>query len=270
MRYIDSTRMRLPDGWLERAAAAKAAVENGAKPDDHASVWRELKNGLADLFNDKCWYCEVSIPRSDNAVDHFRPKGRVSDAENEHGGYRWLAFEKSNFRYACTFCNSRRKDVDGGTAGGKADRFPLLDETHRVYSAGVITGERPLLIDPCEIGDWRLLGCKKENGKPCAASDDLEQRERADGSIEIYHLHHEPTCKLRHSEAVKLLGDIEEAKGLFIATQSDAAQEPAFKKVAARILKAIHFENSFSGDMRFLLSGERDVAHSWIQTLLET
>lgn len=270
MRYIDSTRLRLPDGWLERAAAAKIAVENGANPDDYARIWRELKDGLANLFNDKCWYCEVSVPRSDNAVDHFRPKGRVRDAENEHRGYRWLAFEQSNFRYACTFCNSRRKDIEGDTAGGKADRFPLLDEARRVYEPGAVTGERPILVDPCEVGDWLLLGCRKENGKPCATSDIPEQRQRADISIEIYHLHHEPTCKLRHSEAVKLLGDIEEAKALFIATQSDALQEPAFKRVAARILKSIHVDSAFSGEMRFLLSGERDMAHSWIQTLLET
>jgi len=270
VRYIDSTRLRLPDGWLERAASAKIAVENGANPDDYARIWRELKDGLANLFNDKCWYCEVSVPRSDNAVDHFRPKGRVRDAENEHRGYRWLAFEQSNFRYACTFCNSRRKDIEGDTAGGKADRFPLLDEARRVYEPGAVTGERPILVDPCEVGDWRLLGCRKENGKPCATSDIPEQRQRADISIEIYHLHHEPTCKLRHSEAVKLLGDIEEAKALFIATQSDALQEPAFKRVAARILKSIHVDSAFSGEMRFLLSGERDMAHSWIQTLLET
>ena len=185
MRYIDSTRLRLPDGWLERAAAAKIAVENGANPDDYARIWRELKDGLANLFNDKCWYCEVSVPRSDNAVDHFRPKGRVRDAENEHRGYRWLAFEQSNFRYACTFCNSRRKDIEGDTAGGKADRFPLLDEARRVYEPGAVTGERPILVDPCEVGDWRLLGCRKENGKPCATSDIPEQRQRADISIEI-------------------------------------------------------------------------------------
>lgn len=270
MRYIDSTRLRLPDGWLARAATAKAAVQNGADPDSYARVWRELKDGLAGIFNDKCWYCEVSVPRSDNAVDHFRPKGRVSDAAKKHSGYRWLAFEQSNFRYACTFCNSRRKDIEAGTVGGKADRFPLLDEARRLYGPGPLTGERPILVDPCEIGDWRLLGCMRENGKPCATSDDPEQRKRAETSIEIYHLHHEPTCKLRHSEAVKLLGDIEEAKALFVATQSDAAQEPAFKKAAARILQSIHVDSPFSGDMRFLLSGERDVAHSWIQSLLET
>lgn len=270
MRYIDATKLRLPDGWLDRAAAAAAAVELGEDPGDHGAIWKELKDGLADLSNDKCWYCEIPVPRSDNAVDHFRPKGRVVDAANKHNGYRWLAFEKSNFRYACTYCNSRRKDVDGGTVGGKADRFPLLDEAQRVYTPGPVGGERPILLDPCEFGDWRLLGCRRENGKPCAASHDAEQHQRAEISIEIYHLHHEPTCKLRHSEAVRLLSDIEEAKSRFIATQSDAAQEPAFKKAAERILRAIHFGSPFSGDMRFLLGGERDQRHPWIQSLLET
>jgi len=33
-----------------------------------------------------------------------------------------------NFRYACIFCNGRRIDVQHGTAGGKADRFPLVNE----------------------------------------------------------------------------------------------------------------------------------------------
>jgi hypothetical protein len=270
MRYIDGLQLQLPGGWLERASVATKAVAKGDDPNDHAAVWRELKDALAELFHDKCWYCEMQVTRSDNAVDHFRPKGRVSDAANQHGGYKWLAFDHSNFRYACTFCNSRRKDIDGGTAGGKADRFPLLEEARRVYAKGSHAGERPTLLDPCEFGDWRLLGCRKENGTPCAASEETEQRKRAEVSIEVYHLQHEPLCKLRHTEAVQLLSDIEEAKRLFMETQSDGAQELSFKKVAQRILRAIRLDSPFSGEMRFLLGGERDEAHSWIQSLLET
>ncbi|HLO97666.1 MAG TPA: hypothetical protein VK171_03635 [Fimbriimonas sp.] len=260
----------MPTDWLLRAAAAATAVTNGDDPDEHRDVWKELKDGLADLFFNKCWYCELPIPRSDNAVDHFRPKGRVSDAVNPHSGYRWLAFEQSNFRYACTFCNSRRKDVDGGTAGGKADRFPLQDETKRVYTPGPVTGEFPTLLDPCEIGDWRLLGCKKENGEPCPASTDPNEYKRAEVSIDIYHLQHEPTCKWRHTEAIRLLSEIEEAKGLFLASQTDSAKELDFKIVAKKILRAIDARSAFSGEMRFLLAGERHTQHPWIENLLTT
>jgi hypothetical protein len=270
MRYIDRHPLQLPDGWLARAQVANDAVANGDSPNDHASVWRELKDGLGSLFHDKCWYCEVTVTRSDNAVDHFRPKGRVSDAQNPHTGYRWLAFDRSNFRYACTYCNCRRKDIEGATAGGKADRFPLIDENQRVYAAGSVAAEQPTLLDPCTLGDWRLLGCMKENGKPCAAGDNAIDQNRAETSIEVYHLHHAPTCTQRHSIAVQLLSDIEEAKGCLLASQADAAQEVAFKKAAERILRAINAKSQFSGAMHFLLRGERDTAHPWIQELLET
>ncbi|MEN5039885.1 hypothetical protein ABE424_06840 [Stenotrophomonas sp. TWI1149] len=88
-------------------------------------------------------------------------------------------------------------------------------------------------------------------------------------SIEIYHLDHEPTCKLRHTEAVKLLADIEEAKGRFVLSQADSALESDFKRVAARILRAINADSPFSGEMRFLLAGERHENHPWIETLLQ-
>lgn len=131
MRYVDRLKLVKPTGWSQRAHTATQAVANGEDPNDHSQVWRDLKDGLAALLHDKCWYCETPMDRSDNAVDHFRPKNRVADAANPHAGYRWLAFDESNFRYACTYCNSRRIDQEGGTAGGKADRFPLVNEAQR-------------------------------------------------------------------------------------------------------------------------------------------
>jgi hypothetical protein len=207
VRYVDIEGLCLPDGWLgEAEAATRAALQNGVVPGDRDDIWRDLKAKLAELLHDKCWFCETPITRSDNAVDHFRPKGRVSDAEREHSGYRWLAFEPGNFRYACTFCNSRRIDVVHGTSGGKADRFPLLDEAVRVYEVEATTldfhdllrtvrGERPAILDPCNLDDWKLLGCMRENGHPCPTRDDPVAINRVEKSIEVYHLGHEPTCK---------------------------------------------------------------------------
>lgn len=269
MRYVDRSRLVKLVGWNQRSLEASQAVENGDDPNDHSVVWRELKDGLADLLHDKCWYCESPVDRSDNAVDHFRPKNSVSDAVNQHDGYRWLAFDETNFRYACTFCNSRRKDQERGTAGGKADRFPLINEAQRVYVAGSIAAEQPLLLDPCEISDWRLLGCHQENGHPCATSTDALSKRRAEESIEIYHLHYEPTCKRRHTAAVQLIADVDEGKRLFDLAAQDPTRVGDFKTVAARLRRAIDRDSPFSGDMHFLLRGQRSDAHPWIQELLE-
>lgn len=269
MRYVDRSKLVKPTGWNQRAQIAAQAVAHGADPNDHSAVWRDLKDGLAKLLHDKCWYCETPVDRSDNAVDHFRPKNKVSDAVNPHTGYHWLAFNADNFRYACTYCNSRRKDIEAGTAGGKADRFPLVDESTRVYAIGPVTQERPLLLDPCEISDWRLLGCHQENGHPCATSTDPAERKRAEVSIDVYHLHYEPTCKRRHTLAVQLMADIDEAKRLFDLSTKDHTKDSEFKKVAARLCRSIDRESQYSGDMHFLLRGQRSDAHPWIQELLE-
>lgn len=77
MRYVDIDEIELPTGWRTRAKNAAMEVEKGKDPNDYGHIWRELKDNLAVLLNDKCWYCESIIDRSDNAVDHFRPKNRV-------------------------------------------------------------------------------------------------------------------------------------------------------------------------------------------------
>lgn len=266
MRYIDLEELALPVGWLDRAKAASDAVAAGDDPEDHRDIWKELKDALAALFPDKkCWYCESQVDRADNAVDHFRPKGRVSDASNPHNGYRWLAFDHRNYRYACTFCNSRRKGVENGTAGGKADRFPLLDETQRLYAPGPLNQEQPKLLDPCDLEDWGLLGCQRENGKPCAASDDPVARKRAEESISVYHLDYQPTCNQRHACAVRLMADVEQAK-LFFA---EPGMTDHFKTVARKIKRAVDRKSPFSGEMIYLLKGQRHADHPWIQKLLE-
>ena len=269
MRYVDIEKLVLPPGWTERAITAKSAVKDGDEVDNHACVWRELKEQLADLLFRKCWYCETQVHRSDNNVDHFRPKGRVSDADSPHPGYWWLAFDKSNFRYACTYCNSRRKGVDSETVGGKADRFPLIREENRLYSEGNLAQEEPVLLDPCVPTDCNLLGCQKEDGKPCATSDDLTDKFRAEETIEILHLHYEPTCKTRHTEAVKLYADIEEGKRRFVEVAKGNLHKEDFVEVLKRIIRMIALDAPFSGDMRFLLRGERSNDHPWIQNLLD-
>jgi uncharacterized protein (TIGR02646 family) len=87
--------------------------------------------------NNKCCFCEaIAIQSAD--VEHFRPKGKVSDAP-QHPGYYWLAYEWTNLLGCCSTCNSRAKNF----------LFPLVDPNNRVNSHhGNIAQEEPLFVHP--------------------------------------------------------------------------------------------------------------------------
>jgi hypothetical protein len=270
VRYVDITECRPPDGWSDRAALAKTAVMSGADPDTHANIWRELKDQLSALLHNKCWFCETQIDRSDNAVDHFRPKKAVTGTLAPHAGYRWLAFAIENFRYSCTFCNSRRIDQPGGTAGGKANLFPLLDETKRVYAEGPVGNEFPTLLDPCRVTDWLLLGCRTENGSPCAANDGDDTRKRVEASIAAYHLDREATCMSRHQHVVELVALIDTAKAIWPQMIPNSASSHDFEKETKSIIRKIRKRAPYSGDMMFILKGHRSNDHPWIDDLVQS
>lgn len=127
-----------------------------------------VKRQLDTLFHGKCAYCE-SFYASTAPVDveHYRPKGAVYEDTN-HPGYWWLAMDWENLLPSCIDCNRKRKQkvpklsakllaLQEGQRGfnhgmlissGKKDSFPVLGV--RAMSEGAaITGEYPLLLDPC-------------------------------------------------------------------------------------------------------------------------
>lgn len=63
--------------------------------------------------------------------------------------------------------------------------------------------------------------------------------------------------------------DVEQAKRFFPASSHDLAARKEFKVVAGRIKRAINRDAAFSGEMIFLLRGQRSADHPWIQQLLE-
>lgn len=281
MRFVDIADLQLEAGWLERATqAAREIVEDGRDAGFREQLWQGLKQRLSKLLHNKCWFCETPVPRSDNAVDHFRPKGRVADAAQWHSGYAWLSYEMRNFRFACTFCNSRRVDVENGTAGGKADRFPLLDETARIYVCdpdtldyddllSTVAHERPAILDPCNLDDWQLLGCRREDGHPCATVSDPEVLLKVTTSIEVFHLDHEATCKQRHTIAGQLLETVREAKASYIALDTlNPATHRRFAHLSLQIHRMIRLSAPYSGEMHFLLRGHRSPEHPWIESIL--
>jgi hypothetical protein len=104
------------------------------------ALWSELKDWLlANVFHDKCAYCETPKVRAQFHADHFRPKGRVKYRPGgqkrlkvgrctdpggqaiDHPGYFWLAYDWWNLFPACALCN---------TEDGKKDQFPVQAATY--------------------------------------------------------------------------------------------------------------------------------------------
>lgn len=260
MRVINTVGLPCPNGWDARAAQAHADAGNDSeKINDRSAIWRELKNLLADLSHDKCWYCEVKQERSDNAVDHFRPKSL----------YPWLAFEKNNLRYSCTYCNSRRKNPETGEAEGKGDSFPLFDETQRATAPGQENYESPVLLDPCKTMDPGLLDFY-EDGRPCARYPDHNVRKRrAEASVKTYHLDHPDLIEKRRTLAAEINAKISEADALFDQCDAgNAAIDNAFSGLIRVLCTAISESAELSAFARKVVAGARDKV--WVEELLRT
>lgn len=192
-----------PEGWLNSSEAAEEAIE--ACLDTKArrkllrghlsEVWRDpyLRESLAKISHYKCWYCETPLTRDDLVVDHYRPKGRVFEEPPGNEGYWWLAFRVSNFRLACKFCNELRDDKVGGTKGGKATHFPLLDGSVRATAENRdLSKEYPVILDPKIAADVDCLTFLADSKASPKYDKDVDSEKffRAAESIEILHLNY--------------------------------------------------------------------------------
>lgn len=218
MRYINIADLKTSDDWEEKAREVmdelfEASDSNERKEiiQKRSKLWSELKRALGDLSDGKCWYCESEQDRSDNTVDHFRPKGKVAECD-EHEGYWWLAFDWRNYRFSCTFCNSHRVDTVKGDDGGKQDHFPLIDEANRAkQSNDYLEIELPCLLDPTNPNDPGLLWYDYSEGRAVpkfAEDEDSTKHKRAKVSICLYHLNHtnlEEKRKILYKEIVDLV-----------------------------------------------------------------
>lgn len=227
MRYIDSQVVGqcLPANWDQRAQQAANALA-AARPQDrsaevnrHCAVWQDLKDTLKQVSHDKCWYCESSDIRSDNAVDHFRPKSAVAECP-DHEGYWWLAFKWENYRFCCTYCNCRRVDQETGQGGGKADHFPLRNEARRAYTPDdPPADEEPMLLDPCAPADPCLLWFD-DTGQAvpspfCGNDSNSYPRQRAATSIDILHLNQPALVERRKALCREVHRKVEDADRYF-------------------------------------------------------
>lgn len=288
MRFIlqDDVYDCLPPNWDDLVAKAKvyveqkvtaartAAVRSGKSPAEieesalkarhkaigaKGKVWHAAGEALRLASNGKCWYCESYQDRSDKAVDHFRPKNSVSEATAGHPGYWWLAFDWRNYRYSCTYCNSKRRDIDGGTEGGKQDHFPIIQPPPHAR-CDTDPQDRAKLLDPTNDDDTKLLTFLP-NGFPYPAKSDPVSIDRVNESIRLYHLNHGALVKKRK----RLADDISQHVN-YANAASASGNEDQYRFHKKEIIKCVRANAEYSIAARVYLQAHR--AHPWVEEIL--
>ena len=169
MRFIPRKGYSPDASWVKRADARTAKLETlpshaarmaFLKKSSNA-IWRELRDDLLGLSDDKGWYTDAPVPISHVDVDHYRPK---AEAINEDGstrpGYWWLAYDWTNYRMAGQVGNVK-----------KGNRFALVSGSlEGTYGGHSPISEAPKLLDPCRRSDVTLLSFQ-EDGKAVPAAD---------------------------------------------------------------------------------------------------
>jgi len=270
MRFVDIDLINLPTGWQEKAdkalnelrdeivraeaearaagndpaAARKSAITAGLDVPARKKIWQELKSCLSALKNGKCWYSESRNPTADKNVDHFRPKNRV-DEDPDHDGYWWLAFHWRNYRYASQWCNQRRVNDVNGSSGGKCDRFPLQGSFRARSEADDWELEEPKLLDPIDPDDWKLLTFRQDGHPTPAKQRGTPEYQRAEISIEIYHLHCSELVNERRvlaGEIQRLVQDMERLR----LRISDGVMKALYKNQQKELLRKIRPDAEYS------------------------
>jgi uncharacterized protein (TIGR02646 family) len=260
MRRRDIHQINPSKAWRERAEGAQAEVNGGSKePGDFSKVWGELKPEFSNLSFGKCWYCESRQSRSDNAVDHFRPK---SD-------YPWYALSFKNYRFACSFCNSPHKHPLTGKTQGKHDHFPLFENSPRAQDEDGIDLEQPILLDPCNAADPGLLDFLSD-GTPCPRfPDNPVFARRVKESIKLYNLDHPQLVEERRLLALKLEKWIKRANSHYEKVVSGQKEfiKP-FEDLVGDIGQSLDDRAELSVFARRIVAAHR--AKPWIEPILDT
>ncbi|MDE0333185.1 MAG: hypothetical protein OXL41_15125 [Nitrospinae bacterium] len=258
MRCVDydPEKIKMPsqtDLLKQQLLEAENETERANLIESNSNVWAQIKPQLREIFHDKCWYTESPQQGTDVDVDHYRPKKRIAelcDRENPHPGYWWLAFSPENYRYSCIVANRRRRDLNTDVVGGKADHFPLWDESTRAWlPESDCSAEEPLLLDPCRAADVGFI-VFKEDGEAMPRFGEDESKKaysRADKSIEYYHLNHTDFVKSRIALRDKMKELIKVAKKAFQKLDSgDSFHVDIYEYAIANLRKMRRVDSLYS------------------------
>lgn len=144
--------------------------------DNNQSLWKrpKFREWMVELFHKKCWYTESKEKVSAYHVDHFRPKGRVSDSEGSSEGYWWIAFDWKNYRIAGQLINVKKKD-----------RFPINGTFRASIDDQRIEIEDAQLIDPLDEEDVALISFDESGEVVCAGDISEKDKKRVEVTNDI-------------------------------------------------------------------------------------
>lgn len=154
VRKVERTGVPVPEILVgDRARSARREVGEVLLLDEEGRAQRRppfdnrlisdpyVKGALAELFANKCAYCETPIGQTESIdVDHFRPRVNASGPSTEFHHYSWLAYDWDNLLPSCPACNRN-----------KGNRFPVRKRRAPLFATveECRTVEGALLIDPC-------------------------------------------------------------------------------------------------------------------------
>lgn len=270
MIFVDQTKVAISHelrtalkdataGLLQAASADRATYIKNSRE----KTWGDptLVAALKAVIGNKCWYSEIELGGADPNVDHFRPKGRVIEVNDEMTktgqhleGYWWLAFEPLNFRLSSQHANQRRVDED--TEGGKADYFPVRGNRAPALTPYMQIFEDVLPLDPCSASDVSLIWFDPE-GRPCYSPKQKHPKKedelRIAATIWLYHLNKHDTAAPRAKavdEVWKKLRLADNYYQLWHAADPCLRSKASFDREVAEIAGLLADTSKFAGAKR--------------------
>ena len=205
--------------------------------------WTDFKDILISNFGLLCWYTDCDLTGSFGDIDHFKPKLQSMDLDNRclrEEGYWELAYDYKNFRL------SSEKANRPNNTKGKRNYFPVRYIEKSDNQNDLSDLEEPLLLDPCNLNDTRLIGYR-EGGIIYPESNDPWIKKRIKTSIELYNMEESFDRRRRiTNECDNLFAT------LIILVNDDKSPEPIFNIIKEKIDRKAPYSSIAFKYMMFL------------------
>lgn len=270
MIFVNPKKVSIPHPLRTTLDQVTAGLQNVPAADrsayfqaNRAATWGHptVVEALKNVVGDKCWYSEIGLGGADPNVDHFRPKGRVIEVDDQMvktghkcEGYWWLAFELFNFRLTSQHSNQRR--VDETTEGGKSDFFPVRGGRAPANTPYAQIFEDILPLDPCSASDVSLLWFDPDGNPVYLPKKNKRTKEdelRIKVTIWLYHLDKQSTATPRRKAVENIQHKLQQADTYHQLWKKPAQcmqSKASFDREVAEIADLIADNSEFAGAKR--------------------